>query len=79
MDVDATMKIKTISVKRTKQVKQYEPEVIELVIDLEPGDTDESVITKARNILAKHFGEEPKECTCDLNTLTVSGCICGGK
>lgn len=73
------MKIKTISVKRTKQVKQYEPEVIELVIDLEPGDTDESVIRRARNILAKHFGEEPKKCICDLTTLTASGCACGGE
>ena len=72
------MKIKTISVKRTKQVKQYEPEVIELVIDLEPGDTEDTVITRARNILAKHFGEKPTECGCDVNTLTTHGCTCGG-
>lgn len=72
------MKIKTISVKRTKQVKQYEPEVIELVIDLEPGDTDETVITKARNILAKHFGEKQTTCDCDLTTLQTHGCVCGG-
>jgi len=72
------VKIRTISVKRTKQVKQYEPEVIELVIDLEPGDTEDTVITRARNILAKHFGEKPTSCDCDLTILTTNGCVCGG-
>lgn len=72
------MKIKTISIKRTKQVKQYEPEVIELVIDLEPGDTHETVVTRARNILAKHFGEKLEPCKCDLNVLQSCGCTCGG-
>jgi hypothetical protein len=72
------MKIKTISVKRTKQIKQYEPEVIELVIDLEVGDTEDTVITRARNILAKHFGESPTACDCDLEILTANGCVCGG-
>jgi hypothetical protein len=41
------LKIKTISYKRTKQTKPYEPEVIELIIDLAPGETPEEVINRA--------------------------------
>jgi hypothetical protein len=72
------MKIKTISYKRTKQTKQYEPEVIELIIDLAPGETTKEVIAKARALVAAEFGEEPAPCTCDLMTLSSKGCLCGG-
>lgn len=72
------MQIKTISYKRTKQVKSYEPEVIELIIDLAPGETPKQVIAKARQIVAREFGEEPDACTCDTNTIMSKGCICGG-
>lgn len=72
------MKITTISYKRTKQVKSYEPEVIELVIDLSPGETPKEVIAKARKIVAREFGEEVEPCSCDHNTLMSKGCICGG-
>ena len=72
------MQIKTISYKRTKQTKPYEPEVIELVIDLAPGETPKQVIAKARKIVAEELGEEPEPCSCDSNTLMSKGCICGG-
>ena len=49
------MQIKTISYKRTKQTKPYEPEVIELVIDLAPGETPKQVIAKARKIVAEEL------------------------
>ena len=70
--------IKTVSYKRTKQVNKFEPEVIEIVIDLSPGETPDEVIKKARAIVAKQFGEEPAPCSCDPNTLMGKGCICGG-
>lgn len=67
-----------MSYKRTKQIKRFEPEVIELVIDLSPGETPDEVIKKARAIVAKQFGEEPDPCSCDPNTLITKGCVCGG-
>ncbi len=70
--------IKTVGYKRTKQVQRFEPEVIELVIDLSPGETPEEVIKKARAIVAKQFGEEPAPCSCDPNSLMSKGCTCGG-
>jgi len=72
------MKVKTISYKRTKQVRNYEPEVIELIIDLAPGETPKEVIARARKIVAKEFGEEVDPCSCDSNTLMSTGCKCGG-
>lgn len=72
------MKVKTISYKRTKQVARFEPEVIEVVIDLDPGDTAEWAIAKARAIVAKEFGEAPDPCSCDPGTLMTKGCSCGG-
>jgi hypothetical protein len=72
------LKIKTISYKRTKQTKPYEPEVIELIIDLAPGETPKEVINKARNIVAEEFGEKPKACSCDSSIIMSKGCVCGG-
>jgi hypothetical protein len=72
------LKIRTISYKRTKQVRSYEPEVIELVIDLAPGETPKEVIARARKIVAKEFGEDPGPCVCNSQQLMNGGCACGG-
>jgi uncharacterized alkaline shock family protein YloU len=72
------MRIKTVSYKRTKQVAKYEPEVIEITIDLEYGETVKEVIAKARKLVAEEFGEESDPCSCSQNTLFNKGCSCGG-
>jgi len=72
------MIVRSISYKRTKQTKRYEPEVIELIMDLQPGETVPEVIAKARNIVAKEFGEEPAPCSCKPDVLMNAGCSCGG-
>jgi len=84
------MNIRTVSYRRTKQIKPYEPEVIELTIDLEEEDTIDNVIATARIIVAKQFGETDQtdewrwlgsiakpSCSCDK--LLAQGCQCGGK
>ena len=72
------MIIRSVSYKRTKQMQRFEPEVIELVMDLQPGETVPEAIAKARNIVAKEFGEEPKPCSCKPDMLMNTGCGCGG-
>ena len=87
------MNIRTVSYRRTKQIKPYEPEVIELTIDLEKGDTVDNVVAASRIIVAKQFGETNQikaadpdgwaewftksGCTCDK--LLAQDCQCGGK
>lgn len=53
------MQVTSITISRTKQVRQYEPERIEIVVALNEGDTVSGAIASARATIAAHFGETP--------------------
>lgn len=54
-------KVRTVTVKRTKQVAKYEPETVELVVDLGPKDTVSGVVRDSRLTIARLFGEAPTD------------------
>jgi len=73
------MKIRTVSYRRTKQVAKFEPEVIELTIDLSPGENAHDAITAARQMVDFEFGESDCiPCICDIEVIAKKQCICGG-
>lgn len=45
------MKVKTITYSRTYQVRQFEPERIEVTVELEEGDDPKKVIEEARDLV----------------------------
>jgi len=53
------MKVSKVSYRRTKQVARYEPEVIELEIQLTGRDTVSKAVRLARATVAREFGESP--------------------
>lgn len=53
------MKVTKVVYTRTKQVAQYEPEKIELEIELDqPGDTVAAAVSKARATMAREWDED---------------------
>lgn len=55
------MKVTQVTFTRTKQVNRYEPERIELTIELNGrGDTVAKAVAHARATIAREFGEKPK-------------------
>jgi len=73
------MRIRTVSYRRTKQVAKFEPEVIELTIDLSPGENVHDAVTAARKLVEHEFGEaETSPCICDIDVVARGQCICGG-
>lgn len=51
------MKVTKLTYRRTKQVARFEPEVIELEIQLGPKDTVAKAMEQARATVAREFGE----------------------
>lgn len=73
------MRIRTVSYKRTKQVAKFEPEVIELVIDLSPGENVHDAVKAARQMVEHEFGErKATPCICDIDIIAKGQCACGG-
>lgn len=50
------MKVKTITVSRTKQVRPYEPERLEVQVEIEDGDDPSAVYQAARAFVCSQLG-----------------------
>ena len=55
------MKVKMVHYRRTKQVKRFEPEVLELQIAISGRTTVAEAVAVARATVAREFGETPTE------------------
>lgn len=51
------MYVSKVTVSRTKQIRQYEPERIELEISLTEGESVNTAVARARASIKRQFGE----------------------
>ena len=55
------MRVTALSISHTKQLRPYEPERIELTIEVQEGDSTQEAIARARATIKEAFGEKPDQ------------------
>lgn len=55
------MRAVRVVVKRVKQISRYEPETLEIEVELNEGEKVSDAVARARYTIAKLWGETPSE------------------